>query len=117
MSDATQAQIRHIYEQWHETIQSRDLDGIMALYAEDAIFESPAVLAVLRDRDEGILRGKSEITRLFATNFRVLSGTFSALYRTGVFLANGELLMWEYPRKRRPASRWTLSSRWTSRTD
>jgi steroid delta-isomerase len=95
----TEAEIRHIYERWHETIQSKDLDGIMALYADDAIFESPAVLAVLRDRDEGILNGKAEITKLFATNFRVLSGTFSVLYRTGIFLANGDLLMWEYPRK------------------
>jgi steroid delta-isomerase len=95
----TEAEIRHIYERWHETIQSKDLDGIMALYADDAIFESPAVLAVLRDRDEGILNGKAEITKLFATNFRVLSGTFSVLYRNGIFLANGDLLMWEYPRK------------------
>ena len=99
MTDTTDARVPRIYDQWHETIQSKDLDGIMALYADHAIFESPAVLAVLRDRDEGILRGKAEITKLFATNFRVLSGAFSKLYRTGLFLANGELLMWEYPRK------------------
>jgi len=98
MIQPTEAEIRHIYEQWHTTIQARDLAGLMALYAEDAIFESPAVLAVLRDQQTGILTGKAEITRLFAANFRVLAGTFSELYRTGIFLANGGLLMWEYPR-------------------
>jgi steroid Delta-isomerase len=99
MSSTTDAGIRHIYEQWHQTIQAKDLDGIMALYADDAVFESPAVLAVLRDRDEGVLHGKTEITRLFATNFRVLSAEFAKLYRTGIFLANNNLLMWEYPRQ------------------
>ena len=43
MTETTETQVRHIYDQWHETVQSRDLDGIMALYADHAIFESPAV--------------------------------------------------------------------------
>jgi len=33
MAENTDAQIRHVYEQWHETIKVRDLDGLMALYA------------------------------------------------------------------------------------
>jgi steroid Delta-isomerase len=44
MTENTDAEIRHIYERWHESILSRDLDGLMALYAEDAILETPLIL-------------------------------------------------------------------------
>jgi len=40
VTENTDAQIRHVYEQWHETIKVRDIDGLMALYAEDAVFET-----------------------------------------------------------------------------
>ena len=33
MSDAEEAQVRHIYERWHATITGQDLAGLMALYA------------------------------------------------------------------------------------
>ena len=64
MAENSDAEIRHVYERWHETILGRDLDGLMALYAEDAILETPLILATLKDRTEGILTGKAEI-RLF----------------------------------------------------
>jgi hypothetical protein len=54
----TDAQICHIYDLWHETIVRRDLDGLLALYAKDAIFETPAILVTLTDRTQGILEGK-----------------------------------------------------------
>jgi steroid Delta-isomerase len=41
----TEAQNRRIYEQWHEMIVKRDLDGLMALYAKNAVLDSAAVLA------------------------------------------------------------------------
>jgi len=44
MTENTDVQIRHIYGRWHETIVERDLDGLMALYAEDAILETPLIL-------------------------------------------------------------------------
>jgi hypothetical protein len=59
MSADEEAQVRHIYERWHATITSQDLGGLMALYAEHAVFESPTVLAQFPDRDEGILRGRT----------------------------------------------------------
>lgn len=95
MSDA---QVRHIYEQWHKTLMSQDLGGLMALYAEDAVFESPTVLVQFPDRDDGILRGHSEIEKLFARNFANLKAEFSELYRSRLFFSNGRLLTWEYPR-------------------
>jgi steroid delta-isomerase len=91
--------IRRIYERWHQTITTQDLQGLMALYAEDAVFESPTVLAMFRERDEGILRGRREIEALFARNFKALASEFRELYRTGLFFSNGRHLTWEYPRK------------------
>ena len=31
MTKSTDAEIRHVYERWHETVLRRDLDGLMAL--------------------------------------------------------------------------------------
>jgi len=98
MSASEDAQIRHIYEQWHETLMSQDLAGLTALYAEHAVFESPTVLAQFPERDDGILRGRGEIEKLFARNFANLKTEFSELYRSGLFFSNGRLLTWEYPR-------------------
>jgi steroid Delta-isomerase len=98
MSPTEDAQIRHIYERWHDTLMSQDLAGLMALYAERAVFESPTVLAQFPDRDDGILRGRDEIEKLFARNFANLKTEFSELYRSGHFFSNGQLLTWEYPR-------------------
>ena len=94
-----EAQIRHIYEKWHETVTARDLEGVLALYAEDATMETPAVLALLDGSQDAILKGRSEIRKLFANFFQVFGREFGELYRTGLFFADGRLLTWEYPRK------------------
>ncbi len=99
MSENTETQIRHLYERWHEAINSHDLDGVMALYAEHAVLETPAILAMYKDREEGILRGRGEIRKLFAIVERALAKEFRELYRTRLFLSDGKLLLWEYPRK------------------
>ena len=66
MFDNTDAEIRRIYERWHETVVGRDLDGLIALYAEDAVLETPLILATLPDRTKGILTGRAEIRSFFA---------------------------------------------------
>lgn len=65
MSPIEEAQLRHIYERWHATVMSHDLAGLTALYGEQAVMETPAVLAQFPDRDEAILRGRGEIEKLF----------------------------------------------------
>src|ERR1700761_6848227 len=94
----TDAQIRHIYEKWHEKIVERDLEGLMALYAADAIFESPAVLAFALN-DSGVLQGRDEITAYFEIFFHKLKRGSLEWFRTGLYFSNGELLTWEYTRK------------------
>ncbi len=58
----------------------------------------PPSCAQFPERDDGILRGHSEIEKLFARNFVNLKAEFSELYRSGLFFSNGRLLSWEYPR-------------------
>lgn len=99
MSKNTDAQIRHIYERWHEAIIRRDIDGLMSLYAEDAIFETPAILVTLPERTQGTLRGKSELRPFFEAGFRKLGNELTRWYRTGLFFSNGRQLTWEYPRE------------------
>lgn len=65
------SQIRHIYEQWHEMITTRNLDGLMELYAEDSVLESSAVL-VIEKNATGVLRGKDQIARHFDAFFRMI---------------------------------------------
>ena len=96
---SNEAQVRHIYEKWHETVTARDLEGVLALYAEDATMETPAALALLDGSQDTILKGRSEIRKLFANFFQVFGREFGELYRTGLFFADGRLLTWEYPRK------------------
>jgi hypothetical protein len=98
MTQNTEAQIRHVYEQWHATVVNRDLEGLMALYADHAILETPLILAALRDRTEGILRSKAAIRTFFEAGLRKLPGELGRWYRTGTFFANGRQLTWEYPR-------------------
>ena len=47
MTETTQAEIRHIYDQWHESVQRRDLEALMALYADEATLESPLIFAAI----------------------------------------------------------------------
>ncbi len=99
MTQNTEAEVRQIYEQWHQTVIDRNLDGLMALYGENAILETPLIIAALKDKSEGILSGKTEIKQFFEAGFRNKKNGLGRWYRTGVFFANGQQLVWEYPRK------------------
>jgi len=96
---STDAEIRRIYEQWHETVRARDLDGLVALYAEDAVLETPLILATLPELGTGVLRGREPIRSFFAAGLSTLQSELSRWWRTGTFYANGRQLVWEYPRE------------------
>ncbi len=65
---STDPQVRHVFEQWHAKVLTRDLDGLVALYTVDGIFESPAVF-VLNRGNSGILAGARPATGLFQSLF------------------------------------------------
>jgi steroid delta-isomerase len=95
-------QMTHIWERWHSAVKTRDLEALMSIYAEDAVLETPAILAVYKDQEEGILRGRKQIEVFFGTSLTraqaAHSSDFGLWWRTGQYYSDGALLMWEYPR-------------------
>lgn len=87
-----------IYEQWHNYAKGRDVPSLINLYAEDAVFESPLVPAIL-DQDSGILRGRSEILRFLEEGTKRRPNDLVRWHRTGKYFINGDTLIWEYPRE------------------
>lgn len=98
MTKTDEADSRHIHERWHAAVVARDLDGLMALYAEDAILESPLILVTLPDAPSGILRGRAEIRAFFAAGLHAAGNGLGQWYRTEKFFSDGRQLIWEYPR-------------------
>jgi steroid Delta-isomerase len=99
MEANTDIEIRRIYEQWHACVVQRDLDGLLALYSDDAILETPLILAALKDHERGVLTGKPAIASFFAAGLRDAGNGLGRWYRTGTFYSNGRQLTWEYPRE------------------
>lgn len=90
--------IKHIYEQWHQFAQERDVEKLISLYADDATFESPLVPAIL-DRLDGVLYGKKDIRFFLQEGTKRRPNELVKWFRTGEYLTNGKLLIWEYPRQ------------------
>lgn len=61
--DTDRQQCARIFETWHELARTRDVDGLLALYATNATFESPLVPAILDDVVSGVLFGHEGIRR------------------------------------------------------
>ena len=88
----------HIYEQWHNAAKNRNTAALIALYHDDAEFESPLV-PVIMVRDSGVLRGRTEIRAFLEEGTRRRPNELVRWYRDGRYLTSGNLLVWEYPRQ------------------
>ena len=88
-----------IYEQWHAFTKAREADKLIELYADDATLETPLVMMILDDKAEGVLRGRAEIRHFFGEGLRRRPDDLLRWYRTGLFLTNGKVVTWEYPRQ------------------
>ncbi len=94
------ADCERIYREWHERAKARDTSGLLALYAEAAVLESPLVSAILDGRASGTLRGHAEIQPFFEEGARRRPNDLVRWYRTGEWLTDGKRqLIWEYPRQ------------------
>jgi hypothetical protein len=51
----------YIHQEWHRAASTRDASALIALYADDAILESPLVPVIMDGKSDGVLRGKGEI--------------------------------------------------------
>ena len=88
--------IERIYREWDARNQSRDVEGIVALYARDAVFESPLVRPLMKT-DRGMLHGRDEL-RAFFTRLAARPLASRRYHRKG-YLTDGRVLFWEYPRE------------------
>src|SRR5450631_1197596 len=87
-----------IHREWDRCAKSLDTDGLIALYARDAILETPLVPTIFEGRS-GILSGHGEIRPFFEEGARRRPNQLVWWYRTGNWLSDGRrVLMWEYPR-------------------
>ncbi len=88
-----------IFEQWHEYARTRQTDALVALYADDAILETPLIPAILVGVDRGMLRGHAELRQFFEEGGRRRPDDRVRWWRDGSYLCNGATLFWEYPRQ------------------
>src|SRR5260370_36517190 len=87
----------YIHQEWHRAASTRDIPALIALYADDAILESPLVPVIL-DKSDGILHGKAEIGRFLEAGARSRPIDLVRWHRSDTYFSAGATLIWEYPR-------------------
>src|SRR5579859_1994661 len=61
----TATPVEHMYFAWNDALSRNDAKALLALYAHDAVLESPLIPHLL-GVDKGVLRGHDELRPLFA---------------------------------------------------
>ncbi len=92
---AAAAAVENVYHAWDTAWSNDDLDAMIALYAPDAVLESPLV-AHLLGKTPGICHGRDELRALLEKAAPRKPGA-RTFYRRGYF-TDGRTLVWEYPR-------------------
>ncbi|WP_225766926.1 nuclear transport factor 2 family protein [Inquilinus sp. Marseille-Q2685] len=87
--------LEHVYREWDRAWSEDDLGAMIALYAPDAVLESPLV-AHLLGRPDGVLRGRDQIKALL-DKAAPRKPDRRSFHRRGYF-TDGRTLVWEYPR-------------------
>ena len=86
--------VERIYFAWEDALSRNDAAALLALYAEDAVLESPLVPHLCGTKS-GVLRGHAE-RRLFEM-LAARKPPVRTYHRSG-YLTDGKRLIWEYPR-------------------
>lgn len=84
-----------IYYAWDNALANNDVENLLALYAPDAIIESPLISHLL-NIDEGICRGRDELRQLL--EIVAARKPEKRQYYRKKYFTDGKTLMWEYPR-------------------
>jgi SnoaL-like domain len=90
--------IERIYHEWHERNVARDAEGVVDLYALDAVFESP-IVASLMNQQSGTIQGREALQRFFRSVTAKFHNPLVHWHRPPEYFTNGRTLIWEYPRQ------------------
>lgn len=91
----TPAALRAIAERWLDCFARKDLDGLLALYADDAVHSSPKIRALHPDTG-GVLRGKPALRAWWADAYARLPGL---RYVATALTAEHDRVVMEYTRQ------------------
>ena len=84
-----------IYQAWAKAFADKDLEGVLALYAPDAMLESPLVNNLL-GTERGIVEGRENLRKFFGI---IIERTPPLKNRHRAnFFSDGKTMIWEYPR-------------------
>lgn len=87
-----------IYVLWDRYAREREVDGLLSLYAEDAVLETPLIPAIL-DVERGALQGHAALRHFFAEGGRRRPNELVRWHRQkDRYFFDGSRLSWEYPR-------------------
>lgn len=96
MGNGEATPIERMYFAWDDALACNDAAAPLAVYAPDAVFESPLVPHLLGTAS-GVLRGHGELRPLF-DKLAERKPPVRRHHRTG-YLTDGKRLIWEYPRQ------------------
>jgi steroid delta-isomerase len=98
-ADGLLADCARIHRDWHAHAKAGDAERLLALYAEDAVLESPLVQVVL-EGETGALHGHAAIRRFLTAGAQRLTRRLTHWHRSDIWLTDGNRLqVWEYPRE------------------
>lgn len=96
-ASASEDDARFIFEQWDRRARTRDTPGLLELYTDDAVLETPLAPRILH-QPSGVLRGKDELRCFFEEGGRRRPNEKVRWHRDGTYLWDGHTLFWEYLR-------------------
>jgi ketosteroid isomerase-like protein len=85
-----------IYHDWDKALSEDNLDDLLALYAPDAVLESPAI-PLTTGADVGVCHGHTELRPLLE-QVAARKPPLRTYYRTGYLTDGNEKIIFEYPR-------------------
>jgi hypothetical protein len=85
-----------IYQDWDKALSENDAEGLLKLYAQDALIESPLIPHLL-GKEEGICRGHDQMRPFFEAVAK-RKPTIRQYYWTGYLSDGKNKMIFEYPR-------------------
>jgi hypothetical protein len=85
-----------IYHDWDDALSNDDVEGLLALYAPNAVLESPAVPLTMGAETE-VCRGHDELRSLLE-QVAARKPPLRTYYRAGYFTDGERTMIFEYPR-------------------